>query len=70
MNNVSQEMFLEGLRLSNEANSNSEGAPMEEPKTLEAGCATHLVAAVGAGLGGMFCLFFLYFLSFCFLSNG
>ncbi|KAL9576206.1 MAG: hypothetical protein Q9212_007297 [Teloschistes hypoglaucus] len=44
-NNVSQEMFMEGWKIAVEANGGRPVA-MEEPKSLEAGCSTTLVAAL------------------------
>ncbi|KAL8661258.1 MAG: hypothetical protein Q9202_005742 [Teloschistes flavicans] len=44
-NNVSQEMFMEGWKIAVEANGGKPVA-MEEPKSLEAGCSTTLVAAL------------------------
>lgn len=49
MNNVSQELFMEGWKIAVEANG---GKPvvMEEGKSLEAGCSTTLVAALDPSL--------------------
>lgn len=49
MNDVSQEMFMEGWKIAVEANGGKPVA-MEEAKTLEAGCSTILVAALDPSL--------------------
>ena len=68
---------MDGMRIAKEVNDgdgegeSAKGGEAEEPKTLEMGCATHLVAALGTGLEGMVSLlsfFQLFFLSSFFLS--
>lgn len=49
MNNVSQEMFMDGWKIAVEANG-GKPVPMEEAKPLEAGCSTALVAALDPAL--------------------
>ncbi|KAL8708604.1 MAG: hypothetical protein Q9220_006540 [cf. Caloplaca sp. 1 TL-2023] len=49
MNNVSQEMFMDGWKIAVEANGGKPVA-MEEAKSLEAGCSTALVAALDPSL--------------------
>ncbi|KAL8719952.1 MAG: hypothetical protein Q9181_007987 [Wetmoreana brouardii] len=49
MNNVSQEMFMDGWKIAVEANGGKPVA-MEEAKPLEAGCSTALVAALDPSL--------------------
>lgn len=49
MNNVSQEMFMDGWKIAVEANGGKPVA-MEEAKPLEAGCSTTLVAALDPSL--------------------
>ena len=51
MNNVSQEMFMDGWKIAVEANGGKPVA-MEEAKPLEAGCSTALVAALDPALKG------------------
>ncbi|KAL8956711.1 MAG: hypothetical protein Q9183_006236 [Haloplaca sp. 2 TL-2023] len=49
MNNVSQEMFMEGWKIAVDANGGQPVA-MEEAKSLETGCSTTLVAALDPSL--------------------
>ena len=62
MNNVSQAMFTDGMRIANEANGVNGGGP-EEPKTLEMGCAYAFGRGAGDGVGGVCFLCFFFFLS-------